>query len=223
MPFIVELKDLLCNKNSSINEAIMNFLSIDCSTDLSSLFIKFKNKAFNKILQSVKSSNDLLMYEILGFFSENNLKFEDIDQIFVNQGPGNFSNLRTSLSIAKGVSLSKNLKLYGYNTFLWSCTKVIKKENFIFSIIEFRKNYFVQKFDKHLNIIDSIKKVTKETIITNYYNEIKVIPKMMIKNFDKEILNLNNLTVADLDHNELESLKLKDLLDKDLIKPLYLS
>jgi tRNA threonylcarbamoyl adenosine modification protein YeaZ len=223
MSFISEPKDLLCDKNSSINEVIMNFLSIDCSTDSSSLFIKYENNAFSKILQSVKSSNDLLMHEILDFFIKNKLKFDDIDQIFVNQGPGNFSNLRTSLSIAKGVSISKNLNLYGYNTFLWSCTKVARKKNFIFSIIEFRKNYFVQKFDKNLNIAGGIQKVTKKTIITNYYNEIKVIPKIMAKNFDKDILSLNNLTIADLDHNELESLKLKGLLDKDLIKPLYLS
>ena len=127
------------------------------------------------------------------------------------------------MSITKGVSISKNLNLYGYNTFLWSCTKVARKKNFIFSIIEFRKNYFVQKFDKNLNIAGGIQKVTKETIVTNYYNEIKVIPKIMAKNFDKDILSLNNLTIADLDHNELESLKLKGLLDKDLIKPLYLS
>ena len=41
--------------------------------------------------------------------------------------------------------------------------------------------------------------------------------------FDKKILKLNNLSVVDLDHNELEFLQLKGLLDKELIKPLYLS
>ena len=39
---------------------------------------------------------------------ENNLKFDDISDIFVNQGPGNFSSLRGSLAVAKGISLSKN-------------------------------------------------------------------------------------------------------------------
>ena len=43
------------------------------------------------------------------------------------------------------------------------------------------------------------------------------------KYFDKKILKLNNLHVANLDHNELEFLQLKGLLDKGLIKPLYLS
>jgi len=63
----------------------MNFLSIDCSTDLVSLFIKVENKTFNKILQSDKYSNDLLMKQILDFFIENDLSFSDISEIFVNQ------------------------------------------------------------------------------------------------------------------------------------------
>ena len=102
----------------------MNFLSIDCSTDQGSLFVKIENKAFSKILQSDKSNNDLLMKQILDFFGENNIEFDDISKIFVNQGPGNFSGLRKSLSVAKGISLSKNLNLFGYNTFIWSSAKV---------------------------------------------------------------------------------------------------
>ena len=90
----------------------MNFLSIDCSMDVSSLFVKIKNKTFSQILQSDKSNSDLLMKRILDFFTENNLKFGDISQIFVNQGPGNFSGLRGSLSIAKGVSISKKMNLF---------------------------------------------------------------------------------------------------------------
>jgi len=92
----------------------MNFLSIDCSTDLGSLFIKVENKTFNKILQRDKYSNDLLMKQILDFFAENNLNFSDISEILVNQGPGNFSALRSSLATAKGIGLAKNLKLFGY-------------------------------------------------------------------------------------------------------------
>ena len=45
----------------------------------------------------------------------------------------------------------------------------------------------------------------------------------MVKFFDDEILKLSNLNIIDLDHNELEFLKLKGLLEKNLIKPLYLS
>ena len=201
----------------------MNFLSIDCSTDIGSLFVKTKNKTFSKILQSDKSNNDLLMKKILDFFKENNLKFGDISKIFVNQGPGNFSGLRGSLAIAKGVSLSKNLNLFGYNTFIWSCVKFFNKKNSIFSLIKFREKYFIKKFDKNLKSISKIKEVTVDEIINKYNNKFNVIPKNVVKYFDEKILKLNNLNVVDLDHNELEFLQLKGLLDEKLIKPLYLS
>ena len=221
--FISVPKDLLIDNNSSINTDIMNFLSIDCSTDIGSLFIKTKNKTFSKILQSDKSNNDLLMKKILVFFKENNLKFDDISKIFVNQGPGNFSGLRGSLAIAKGVSLSKNLNLFGYNTFIWSCAKFFNKKDSIFSLIKFREKYFVKKFDKNLNSVSKIEEVTVDEIIKKYDNKFNVIPRNIMKYFDEKILKLNNLNIVDLDHNELEFLQLNGLLDKELIKPLYLS
>ena len=174
-------------------------------------------------MQSDKSNNDLLMKKILDFFEENNLKFGDISKIFVNQGPGNFSGLRGSLAIAKGVSLSKNLDLFGYNTFIWSCAKFFNKKDFIFSFIKFREKYFIKKFDGNLNEISKIKEIKEEEIIKKYSNKFKVIPKNAIKYFGKKILELNNLSIENLDHNELEFLQLKGLLNKDLIKPLYLS
>ena len=45
----------------------------------------------------------------------------------------------------------------------------------------------------------------------------------MILQFDEKILNLDNLNIVGLDHNDLEFLQLNSLLDRQLIKPLYLS
>jgi len=216
-------KDLLIDDNSSININIMNFLSIDCSTDIGSLFLKTKNKTFNKVLQSDKLNNDLLMKQVLVFFEENNVGFNDISDIFVNQGPGNFSGLRGSLSTAKGMCLTKNLNLFGYNTFLWCSAKYLNTKNSILSIIKFRDKYFVKEFDKSLSKSSKVNEVTEDEILNNYKNVFKVIPKNLVKKVGEKILKLNNLGIEDLDHNLLESLKIKGLLDKDLIKPLYLS
>ena len=200
----------------------MNFLSIDCSTDIGSLFVKTKNKTFNQVLQSDKSNIDLLTKQILDFFKENNLSFDDISEILVNQGPGNFSGLRGSLAVAKGISLAKNLKLFGYNTFIWSCVKFFNKEDSIYSIIKFRNKYFIKKFNKNLISNSKIAEITEDEIMKKYNDKFKVITKKSTKYFADNILKLNNLSIVDLDHKELEFLKLKDLLDKDLIKPLYL-
>jgi len=201
----------------------MNFLSIDCSMYIGSLFIKIENKTFSKVLQSDKSNNDLLMKQILDFFKENNVKLDDISQIFVNQGPGNFSGLRGSLATAKGLSLSKNLNLFGYNTFIWSCVKFFKKKDFIYSLIKFREKYFIKKFNGNLKSVSKLEEIKEDEIIKKYDSKFKVIPKNMAKHFGENILKLNNLSIVDLDHNELEFLQLKGLLNEDLIKPLYLS
>ena len=228
MPFFVSRvlkfnpKDLLIDSNSSINKYIMNFLSIDCSTDLGSLFVKAKNKTFSKVLQSDKSNNDLLMKQILDFFEENKLYFDDISQIFVNQGPGNFSGLRGSLATAKGVSISKNLHLFGYNTFIWSCAKFFNKQDIICCFIKLREKCFIKKFDKNLKSISQVEIITENEIVKKYDDKFKVIPKNMARYFNAKILKLNNLSIVDLDHNELEFLQLKGLLNEELIKPLYL-
>ena len=221
--FILVPKDLLIDIKSSINTDIMNFLSIDCSTDLGSLFIKVENKTFSKILQSDKHNNDLLMKQILDFFTENDLSFNDISDILVNQGPGNFSALRSSLAIAKGISLARNLKLFGYNTFLWSCIKFFNKQNIIFSLTKYREKYFIKKFDKNLVSNTKVEEITKEEITKKYNNNFKVITTRVAKYFDDEILKLNNLNIVTLDHKELEFLRLRDLLEKSLIRPMYLS
>jgi len=201
----------------------MNFLSIDCSTDVGSLFVKAKNKTFSKVLQSDKSNNDLLMKQILDFFIEKELKFDDLSKIYVNQGPGNFSGLRSSLAIAKGISISKNLDLFGYNTFLWSCAKFFNNKDFILSFVQFKDKYFMKKFDKNLNSTLQVEEIKEEEILKKYENNLKVIPKRLAQSFSKKFLTLNNLIIVDLDHEDLEILQLKGLLDKSIIKPLYLN
>ena len=76
---------------------------------------------------------------------------------------------------------------------------------------------------KNLNSDSKIEEITENEIIKKYHSQFKVIPKNMVKYFDEKILRLNNLSIGNLHHNQLEFLQLKGLLDKDLIKPLYLS
>ena len=119
--------------------------------------------------------------------------------------------------------MQKNLNLFGYNTFIWSCARFFNKKDFIFSLIKFREKCFIKKFDRNLNSISKVEETTEDKIIKKYDNKFIVIPKNEIEHFDEKILNLSNLNIVDLDHNELEFLQLKGLLDEELIKPLYLS
>ena len=174
-------------------------------------------------MQSDKSNNDLLMKLILDFFNEINLKFEDISNIFINQGPGNFSGLRGSIATAKGISLSKKLNLIGYNTFILLCAKFFRKKDFIYSFVKYREKYFMKKFNQNLDNDEKIKEVDMDEILKKYEDKFKIISKNSINHSDQKILRFNNLSITDLDYNSLEFLELKGLLSKKLLKPIYLS
>ena len=111
----------------------------------------------------------------------------------------------------------------GYNTFLWSCVKFFNKKDNIYSLIKFNNKYFIKKFEKNLKSNLRFKEITEDEIMKMYKDQLIVIPKNFREYFGKKILNLENVNIADLDHNDLEFLRLKGLLDEELIKPLYLS
>ena len=41
---------------------------------------------------------------------------KDIEKVFVNQGPGKISSIRTSISIAKAIALSNDINLFGFSS-----------------------------------------------------------------------------------------------------------
>ena len=62
--------------------------------------------------------------ELFNFFGENSITPSKLNNIFVNQGPGKFSGIRTSIAIAKALSITNNINLYGFNS------KEIKNMNY---------------------------------------------------------------------------------------------
>ena len=53
---------------------------------------------------------------LFNFISENNIELSELNNIFVNQGPGKFSGIRTSIAVAKALSFTNRLNLYGFNS-----------------------------------------------------------------------------------------------------------
>ena len=59
---------------------------------------------------------DKFMELLLNFINKKKYKISDIDKIFVNLGPGKFTSLRISLSVAKAISLSNSAVLVGFKS-----------------------------------------------------------------------------------------------------------
>tara|TARA_B100001123_G_scaffold214205_1_gene241893 strand:+ start:859 stop:1236 length:378 start_codon:yes stop_codon:yes gene_type:complete len=94
----------------------MNFLVIDGTQDKIVFFSKFNNNSYHKTIKASKDNNEKFSIELFNFFGENSIKPSKLNNIFVNQGPGKFSGIRTSIAVAKALSITNNLDLYGFNS-----------------------------------------------------------------------------------------------------------
>ena len=93
----------------------MNFLVIDGTLDKINFFSYFNNNSYNKSFEASKNNNEKFSILLFDFFSENNIKLSELNHIFVNQGPGKYSVIRTSIAVAKALSVTNKLNLYGFN------------------------------------------------------------------------------------------------------------
>ena len=94
----------------------MNFLVIDATHDKINFFSSFNNSSYHKTIEASKNNNEKFSMELFKFFNENSIKLGQLNNIFVNQGPGKFSGIRTSIVVSKALSITNELNLYGYNT-----------------------------------------------------------------------------------------------------------
>jgi len=94
----------------------MNFLVIDGTQDKINFFSYFNNNSYNKSFQFSKNNNEKFSTLLFSFLNENNINLNELNNVFVNQGPGKFSGIRTSIAVAKALSITNKLNLYGFNS-----------------------------------------------------------------------------------------------------------
>jgi|TARA_B110000116_G_C16673766_1_gene507468 tRNA A37 threonylcarbamoyladenosine modification protein TsaB len=93
----------------------MNFLVIDGTSDKINFFSHYNNNSYNKSLKVNKNNNEIISMLLFDFFDENKINLNDLNIVFVNQGPGKFSGIRASIAIAKALSVTNKLDLYAFN------------------------------------------------------------------------------------------------------------
>ena len=93
---------------------IKDFLIISCTGSKDKIGLKINNNFFIQDFQTKTKKNDELVSTILKFVDKHNVVFGDKFSIIVNYGPGSFSSIRIAIAVAKGIKLSKKIKLYGF-------------------------------------------------------------------------------------------------------------
>ena len=91
---------------------IKDCLIISCTGKNDKVGLKINNNFFVHNFQTKIQNNELLVSTILNFANKHKAKIDKNFSILVNSGPGSFSSIRIALSIAKGIKISKKVKLF---------------------------------------------------------------------------------------------------------------
>ena len=93
---------------------IKDFLIINCIGKNDKIGLKFNNNFFIHDINFKTKEKDQLVINILNLIKKYKVNLGTDFSILVNSGPGSFSSIRISLAVAKGIKLSKKIKLFGY-------------------------------------------------------------------------------------------------------------
>ena len=93
---------------------INNFLIISCIGKDDKLGLRINKEFFIYKYKKKENNRELLVSNINNFLNSHKVILDEKFSIIVNQGPGSFSGTRISLAVAKGLVISKKIRLYGY-------------------------------------------------------------------------------------------------------------
>ena len=93
-----------------------NFLIISCTGKNDKLGLRINKEFFIRNLAEKKNLSENLVEEISNFTKERKVNIDKNFSVIVNQGPGSFSGIRVSIAVAKGLEISKKVKIFGYNS-----------------------------------------------------------------------------------------------------------
>ena len=94
----------------------MKNLIIDAGKDKIYFNIISNNKSYTSEYLNNRKNFDKLVTLLFEFLNSRSIKIDEITNIFVNQGVGNFSGIRASLAIVKGLQFANKVDIYGFNS-----------------------------------------------------------------------------------------------------------
>lgn len=192
-------------------QKILSFNTIFQGVDI--ILHKNNEVIFSKNYQSDKQS-EILVSSLEDVLNQNNLSYIDIDIFSTIIGPGNFTSIKTSLSVLKMIKLATNKKIITNNVF--EIISYDKKVDIIILDMNSMK-YFIE--DKVNNKFYTIFKKDIEIFLSDK-NNLKIITN------DKNLLGIRkNIILSEFDNNKwIDSILYKNynnIFNND-IEPLYI-
>jgi len=206
----------------------MKILLIDTSTSYITVSIIKDDSILYNFQEFIKvDMSSKIMPIIDDGLKKTNLSLNDLDKIFVINGPGSFTGIRVGITVAKTIAWALNKTVIPLSSLeLISTTNTDKK--YLVPLIDARRgNVFTGVYDKQLNCIVSDKLINLEEFVKSLnseyefvsYDDIKVdnllkpnidILKIINKHINDKGINPHNLNPNYLKLTEAEENKLKN-------------
>ena len=91
-------------------------LIIDATSDKILFKLISKNKTYTNEHQNCRKNFDKFSVLLMKFLSKKQYSFEKVRNVFINQAPGKYSSIRTSMAIIKALQLVYGFNYYGFRT-----------------------------------------------------------------------------------------------------------
>ena len=199
-----------------------NFLVLDFTRLNKNIVFKFKDKFYINKIETDSNNNQEIIDDILNLIQGTNIKTKEKFDVLVNLGPGSFSGIRISLAVAKGIKLIKKVNLFGFNSFILNAAPYLERYETVFSILKVNKKFYFLKYvkGKKNDISQIIEFQNKEKL--NEKSVIVISSEMKNEDVFKNIAEKHRV-IEDFDvKNNIEILIKKNLIENNLIKPVYL-
>ena len=90
-------------------------LIIDATSDKILFKLISKNKTYTNEHENCRKNFDKFSILLMKFLTKKRHSLENVRNVFINQGPGKYTSIRTSMAIIKALQLVYGFNYYGFN------------------------------------------------------------------------------------------------------------
>ena len=90
-------------------------LIIDAASDKILFKLISKDKTYTNEHENCRKNFDKFSILLIKFLTKKRYSLENVRNVFINQGPGKYTSIRTSMAIIKALQLVYGFNYYGFN------------------------------------------------------------------------------------------------------------
>ena len=90
-------------------------LVVDAASDKILFSLISKDKTYTNEHENCRKNFDKFSILLMNFLKKKQFSFKKVRNVFINQGPGKYTSIRTSMAIIKALKLVYGFNYYGFN------------------------------------------------------------------------------------------------------------